>query len=73
MANNFQIGSEFTNNYYHYKVVDSMPRKYSDKLIVISCFDDTNLCKNLHALEVPVVSSEFVMTGVLRHVVDPLE
>ena len=50
-----------------------MPRKYSDKLIVISCVDDAKLCKNLYKLEIPVVSSEFVMTGVLRHVVDPLE
>lgn len=50
--------------------VASLPRKFEDRLIVISCDDDAAQCRALVDCGIPVVTSEFLLTGVLRQEVD---
>lgn len=48
----------------------TMPKKASDKTVVISCEEDKNVCQAAVAKGIDVVSAEFVLTGVLRQEVD---
>ena len=43
------------------------PRRYRDNIIVVSCDNDLHDCTQFISLNIPVVSSEFILTGILRH------
>ncbi|XP_041360299.1 LOW QUALITY PROTEIN: mediator of DNA damage checkpoint protein 1-like [Gigantopelta aegis] len=46
--------------------VPAMPKKLEEKLIVISCDEDKTACKPALNAGIPVVSAEFVLTGILK-------
>ncbi|KAK3599859.1 hypothetical protein CHS0354_022431 [Potamilus streckersoni] len=48
----------------------SMPKSMDEKTIVISCDEDKAACTPALNSEIPVVSAEFVLTGILRQEVD---
>ena len=43
-----------------------MPTKLEENLIVISCDEDRTACKSALNAGIPVVSAEFVLTGILK-------
>ena len=50
--------------------VEKLPKKYEDRLLVISCEADQAVVKPAMDLGIPVVSAEFLLTGILRQQVD---
>ncbi|CAG5118782.1 unnamed protein product [Candidula unifasciata] len=48
----------------------SMPSKPQDKLVVISCAEDQPLCLPAIKAGIPVVGTEFILTGILRQELD---
>ncbi|XP_074641131.1 uncharacterized protein LOC141898885 [Tubulanus polymorphus] len=48
----------------------TMPRKAAEKTVVISCEENIKLCKAAVNADIPVVSAEFILTGILRQQVD---
>jgi len=47
-----------------------MPRGKEDKVFVISCEEDRNVCKKPLEAGIPVVSAEVLLTGILRQQLD---
>ncbi|XP_062978358.1 mediator of DNA damage checkpoint protein 1 [Elgaria multicarinata webbii] len=47
-----------------------MPRAYKDKRVVISCPADLPRCKPAQDARVPIVNSEFILTGILQQKID---
>ena len=47
-----------------------MPKKGGDNIVVVSCPDDESLCSAALKAGVPVVNSEFILTGILRQETD---
>ena len=47
-----------------------MPRKFEERTIVISCDEDRASCKAAMAAKIPIVNTEFILTGILRQQVD---
>uniref|UniRef100_A0A8C6QJ23 Mediator of DNA damage checkpoint protein 1 n=1 Tax=Nannospalax galili TaxID=1026970 RepID=A0A8C6QJ23_NANGA len=52
-------------------VLPSMPRSYKPHRVVITCAQDLPRCTTPSRLGVPLVSSEFLLTGVLRQEATP--
>ncbi|KAL3868842.1 hypothetical protein ACJMK2_041599 [Sinanodonta woodiana] len=52
------------------EVLASMPKSVDEKTIVVSCDEDKAVCTPALNSEIPVVSAEFVLTGILRQEVD---
>jgi len=50
--------------------LSSMPRGKEDKVFVISCEEDRNVCKKPLEAGIPVVSAEVLLTGILRQQLD---
>jgi len=50
--------------------VASLPKKFEDHLIVMSCDDDIGQCRAAVDCGIPVVTSEFLLTGILQQKVD---
>uniref|UniRef100_UPI00398F8094 mediator of DNA damage checkpoint protein 1 isoform X2 n=1 Tax=Pristiophorus japonicus TaxID=55135 RepID=UPI00398F8094 len=51
-------------------VLPKMPRAYKEKTLVISCPDDLPKCKAARDAGIPVVSAEFILTGILQQTAD---
>ena len=47
-----------------------MPRGKEDRVFVISCEKDRNVCKKPLEAGIPVVSAEVLLTGILRQQLD---
>lgn len=47
-----------------------MPKTYSDQTVVISCEEDKAACDGAIKAGIPIVSSEFILTGALRQEAD---
>ncbi|KAL4236029.1 Mediator of DNA damage checkpoint protein 1 [Mactra antiquata] len=53
------------------KVCDTMPsNKKIDNIIVVSCLEDKTLCTPAIKADIPIMSAEFILTGLLRQEVD---
>lgn len=50
--------------------LSSMPRKFEDQLLVMSCADDISQCRAAVDAGIPVVSAEFLLTGILQQKLD---
>jgi len=50
--------------------VASSPKKFEDKLVVMSCDDDVTQCRAAVDCGIPVVTSEFLLTGILQQRLD---
>ncbi|XP_052067194.1 mediator of DNA damage checkpoint protein 1-like isoform X2 [Mytilus californianus] len=48
----------------------TMPKKGGDNIVIVSCPDDESLCTAVMKAGVPVVNSEFILTGILRQEVN---
>ncbi|CAC5396244.1 MDC1 [Mytilus coruscus] len=48
----------------------TMPKKGGDNVVIVSCPDDESLCTAAIKAGVPVVNSEFILTGILRQEVN---
>ncbi|XP_029440718.1 mediator of DNA damage checkpoint protein 1 isoform X4 [Rhinatrema bivittatum] len=52
------------------KFLPRMPRTYKAKRVVVSCPEDLAMCKPAFDVFLPVVHTEFMLTGILQQVVD---
>ncbi|ELT94638.1 hypothetical protein CAPTEDRAFT_160085 [Capitella teleta] len=52
------------------QLLKSMPKTSSGHTVVISCEDDEAICQPALLAGIPVVSAEFLLTGILRQEVD---
>ncbi|XP_067677815.1 mediator of DNA damage checkpoint protein 1-like isoform X2 [Haliotis asinina] len=50
--------------------ISTMPKKVEANLLVMSCEEDRSLCQAAIKAGIPIVSAEFVLTGILRQEVD---
>ena len=50
--------------------VASLPKKFEDRLIVMSCDEDIGQCRAAVDYGIPVVTSEFLLTGILQQKLD---
>ena len=48
----------------------TIPKKYSDHTVVISCIEDIAVCETSIKVNLPIVNAEFVLTGLLRQDID---
>ncbi|CAG2210379.1 MDC1 [Mytilus edulis] len=48
----------------------TMPKKGGDNIVIVSCPDDGSLCTAAIKAGIPVVNSEFILTGILRQEVN---
>ncbi|XP_033127208.1 mediator of DNA damage checkpoint protein 1-like isoform X2 [Anneissia japonica] len=46
--------------------LSKMPNKYEEKIVVVSSEDDETRCNSALKAGIPIVSSEFILTGILR-------
>ena len=53
-----------------FQYLASMPKRAESGVVVVSCTEDKGVCKPAIAAGVPVVSSEFLLTGVLQQFVN---
>ena len=54
----------------YFQYLGTMPKSYSDQTVVISCEEDRAACEAAIKAGIPVVSSEFILTGALRQEAD---
>ena len=49
-----------------------MPKKSAseDNIVVISCEADETVCKTAIAAQIPLVTAEFILTGILKQEMD---
>ncbi|XP_039625890.1 uncharacterized protein LOC120539640 [Polypterus senegalus] len=47
-----------------------MPGKFKEKTIVVSCVEDISKCKTAFGASIPVVNSEFLLTGILQQSIE---
>uniref|UniRef100_A0A8C4X357 Mediator of DNA damage checkpoint protein 1 n=1 Tax=Erpetoichthys calabaricus TaxID=27687 RepID=A0A8C4X357_ERPCA len=47
-----------------------MPGKFKEKNIVVSCVEDITKCKTAFGASIPVVNSEFLLTGILQQSIE---
>jgi len=50
--------------------VASLPKKFEDQLVVMSCDEDISQCRAAFDCGIPVVTSEFLLTGILQQKLD---
>jgi len=50
--------------------VASMPKKFEDHLVVMSCDEDISQCRTAIDCGIPIVTSEFLLTGILQQKLD---
>ena len=51
--------------------MQELPRSFEDDLIIVTCDGkDLESCRRLEELGIPLVSSEYIMTGILQHRLD---
>ena len=50
--------------------VASLPKKFEDRLVIISCDEDITHCQAAVHCGIPVVTSEFLLTGILQQRLD---
>jgi hypothetical protein len=48
----------------------SEPHKFEDRLVIVSCDDDVAMCMSAVDCGIPIVNSEFLLTGILRQQID---
>ena len=53
-----------------FQYLGSIPKTYSDQTVVISCEEDKAACDSAIKAGIPIVSSEFILTGALRQEAD---
>ncbi|OWF38145.1 mediator of DNA damage checkpoint protein 1-like [Mizuhopecten yessoensis] len=51
--------------------LESMPCKFAEKTVVVSCEEDQKLCQVAMKADIPVVNAEFVLTGILQQDANP--
>ncbi|XP_067135158.1 putative leucine-rich repeat-containing protein DDB_G0290503 isoform X2 [Centruroides vittatus] len=49
------------------KYVSRMPTRFSDRLLIVSCPEDLKTCGHAAKCGIPVVGTEYLLTGLLRH------
>ncbi|XP_072536608.1 mediator of DNA damage checkpoint protein 1 isoform X2 [Salminus brasiliensis] len=52
------------------RYLPKMPSAHKPQVVVVSCEEDRALCNKASSLSVPVVSAEFLLTGILQQKVD---
>uniref|UniRef100_A0A0B7AW97 BRCT domain-containing protein n=2 Tax=Arion vulgaris TaxID=1028688 RepID=A0A0B7AW97_9EUPU len=52
------------------KYLKTMPNKYQENTVVISCSNDHMICQPAIKAGIPVMEAEFVLTGILRQELD---
>ncbi|ESP05694.1 hypothetical protein LOTGIDRAFT_103252 [Lottia gigantea] len=52
------------------QVLKSLPKKKEDNMVIISCDEDKTLCQPAISNGIDIVSSEFILTGILRQQID---
>ncbi|XP_063439986.1 mediator of DNA damage checkpoint protein 1-like isoform X2 [Mytilus trossulus] len=50
--------------------LSTIPKKGGDNIVIVSCPDDESLCTAAIKAGIPVVNSEFILTGILRQEVN---
>ncbi|XP_033738176.1 mediator of DNA damage checkpoint protein 1-like [Pecten maximus] len=51
--------------------LESVPSKFKDQTVVVSCEEDRKLCQEALKADIPVVNAEFVLTGILQQDANP--
>ncbi|XP_023220548.1 kinesin-related protein 4-like [Centruroides sculpturatus] len=49
------------------KYLSRMPTRFSDRLLIVSCPEDLKTCAHAAKCGIPVVGTEYLLTGLLRH------
>lgn len=47
--------------------MDQPPKKFGPQIMIVSCSDDQKQWADFKKLGIPILGTEFVLTGLLRH------